>query len=241
MWNLLVSILLLIGVAIKDIANEKNWKLKLLIGGICVVAAYLACSFYEENKDFAEKLSHIETLSTQVDTLEAKIDTLTVIEKKKAGEIVILNRGIDSLLSKRARLEGQISTLSTQHDSLLLVNDSLLRLSNLQLSGVLEAIIFKPLLTAAGDSETVIIFRSSYPQDLQDISIYLEFDNQYQHAIIEQETSTSYLNVSCRKQIFDRPSRKLSYSCGFLAKGNYLQLKVYSKQTISVVTYKHQP
>lgn len=234
MWSWLLTSISILTISIIQIVRGKTFWEKcgfVLIGIMGLLSTYVS---YQDNNELSEILG-------QINTVEAKIDSLIFRKDTLVSDINNLNHGVDSLLARREQVKGQLHLLHRQHDSLLLLNDSLLKLSKTQLSGVLTAQSWQSTLTDAGNYETVFIFRSKWAQDIQDISIVLQFNVEYLSAVIKQLSSSSFLNVSCRERQFVGPSNSLSYSCDYLFNGNFLQLIVLSKQPITLTEYDLRP
>ena len=198
---------------------------------LCLVSAYLA---YENNQRLSEQLG-------QIDSVEGKIDSLLNVKGYLFSEVKSLQYGIDTLLARKDSIDTQIRVLSKQHDILISANDSLMKIEQTQLIGVLEAKLGKSELIQTDLYERIDKFRSQWPQDIQDLSIYLKFDNLFEQLKIDQRTSGGILNVTCPSADTIISSDFFRYTCDFLAKGNRIEIKTYSKVPIEVVNMELSP
>ncbi|MCH7879042.1 MAG: hypothetical protein IH914_07000 [candidate division Zixibacteria bacterium] len=234
MWTWLLTSISILTLTIMKLVNIKKTLKNVVfvfLGLVGIISAFLS---YRENNELSEKLG-------QIYIVEAKIDSLRVHEETLISKIDNLDHGVDSLLARRDNIKSQIHSLSLEHHSLISINDSLLRLSQTHLSGVLVGYSRTSTLTDGGDYETTWTFRSRWAQDIQNVSVFLEFDEQFVRAVIEQLSSSSILNISCQTREFVGPSKVVTYSCDYLAKGNFLKLSVFSEQPISVTKSEFQP
>ncbi len=230
---LLTSVSILIITVIKFVKKRKRL-VNVLFIILCLVGLFGAYMAYRDNQRFSEQLG-------QIDSIEGKVDSLLIVRNNLASEVVNLRRGIDTLIARRDSIGTQIHSLSVQHDSLMAINDSLMKIGKIQLSGELEAILGKSTLIQANVYQKTDIFRSRWPQDLQDISISLQFDNQFERVIAKQGTSGGFLNVTCPSVDTLISSDSLRYSCNFLTKGNWIEIITYSKIPIEIIKTALKP
>ncbi len=218
--------------------KKQRLLIKVLFIILCALAIVGAFMAYRDNVQLSNQLG-------KIDNVEEKIDSLLNVEDDMVSEIADLQHGIDTLLIRRDSINIQIQTLSMQHDSLISVNDSLIKIAQIQLSGELEAMPGVSELIPAGKKAGLYrrtdIFRSRWPQDLQDVAISLRFDSQYVRLKIDQRTSGGILNVSCRSVDTVFTSDNLKYSCDFLVKGYRIEIITYSKYPINITKMDLNP
>lgn len=231
---LIGPILILLLIAARDVAKEEKWWWRIPVAAACVIGIILVILAYADNQEMSRKLNKIDDVENTVDSLKDITDTLLIQNTN-------IERSTDSLLKLKEDLTSQISSLSEQHDRLLSTNDSLIQIANIQLEGTIESQNGASVKTESGDYERIDKYRSKWPQDLQDISISLDFDLNYERIQITQKSSSGLLIVTCKSVDTVITSTNLEYVCDYLAKSNWIEIRTYSKKPINLIRQLTKP
>ena len=235
MWGIVIAVAGIVVWTIIEWAKEKSRPIKIglvLFALIGIVGAGLA---FQENRRLSSQLGQIGDVKTAV-------DSLTNVQKELNASIRIATTAVESLRELRKSLTAKVRLLEGQHDSLLSVNDSLIRLAQVQLSGRLSARFGQSVYNEETGSFTrVDRFQSEWPQDLQNILIRMRFDGALNRVVVSQETSSALFVSTCRYVDTSISRNEFDYFCPFLAKGYWIMVKTFSKKPLQLLSWETQP